>query len=395
MGLVVARLYFDWNATTPPLRAAVEAMLAAYEGAWGNPSSVHAEGRAAKARLEEARAEIAALVDARPLDVVLTSGGTEASNLAITSPFDDGQGAMVLAPIEHASVVTLARALARRGVAVHFAKVRRSGEVDVDDVAKLVAASKNLRLVAIQAVNGETGIVQPFEAIAALAHARGAVVHVDAIQAVGRIDAPPGGWLAHADTVALAAHKIRGPKGIGALATRPGHPLRPLLLGGSQERGLRPGTQDAALAAGFAVAARAAREGLADYRAVATRRDAFERGLLAIGDGLQVAVNGEGPRVSRVAHVVNVSFRGWTSPELVAALDLEGLAASGGSACHAGIPEASATLTAMWAEHGDEVWRLAGPVRFSLPPWTSDEDVERALQIVRRVAVRANSAERV
>jgi cysteine desulfurase len=393
---VVARLYFDWNATTPPLRAAIEAMLAAYEGAWANPSSVHAEGRAAKARLEDARAEIAALVGARPLDLVLTSGGTEASNLAITSPFDDGQGAMVLAPLEHASVVTLARALARRGVAVHFAKVRPSGEVDVDDVARLVTQAKNLRLVAIQAVNGETGVVQPFEAIAALAHARGAVVHVDAIQAVGRIDAPAGGWLAHSDTVALAAHKIRGPKGIGALATRPGHPLRPLLLGGSQERGLRPGTQDAALAAGFAIAARAAREGLEAYRALATLRDAFERGLLAIGDGRQVAVNGAGvgaAQARRVAHVVNVSFRGWTSPELVAALDLEGLAASGGSACHAGVPEASATLTAMWADHPDEAWRLASPVRFSLPPWTSVEDVERALELVRRVVLRANPAE--
>ncbi len=388
---VAPRLYFDWNATTPPLRAAIEAMLAAYEGAWGNPSSVHAEGRAAKARLEEARAEIAALVGARPLDLVLTSGGTEASNLAVASPFDDGQGAMVLAPLEHASIVTLARALGRRGVDVRFAKVRRSGEVDVDDVARLVAEVRNLRLVAIQAVNGETGIVQPYEAIAALAHARGAVVHVDAIQAVGRIDAPEGGWLAHADTVSLAAHKIRGPKGIGALATRPGHPLRPLLLGGSQERGLRPGTQDAALAAGFALAARAAREGLAAYRAIVPLRDDFERGLLSLGSGARVARNGSGPRV---AHVVNVSFDGWTSPELVAALDLEGLAASGGSACHAGVPEPSATLSAMWGEHAGETWRLAAPVRFSLPPWTTAEDVERALALVRRVVVRANPGER-
>jgi cysteine desulfurase len=383
---VSGRLYFDWNATTPPLRAAIEAMLAAYEAAWGNPSSVHAEGRAAKTRLEDARAEIAATVGARPLDLVLTSGGTEASNLAVSSPFHDGRGALVLAPIEHASITALAEALAARGVDVRWAKVRPTGEVDVDDVARLLALG-DVRLLAIQAVNGETGVVQPFEAIAALAQARGAVVHLDAIQAIGRVAKPAGGWLAHADTIALASHKIRGPKGIGALATRPGHPLRPVLLGGSQERGLRPGTQDAALAAGFAVAARHAREGFEAYRAVTPARDAFERGLLSLG----AAVNGTGPRV---AHVVNVSFRGWTSPELVAALDLEGLAASGGSACHAGIPEASATLTAMWGGLAEEAWRLHAPVRFSLPPSTTMEEVARALAIVERVVVRANAPER-
>lgn len=381
---MTARLYFDWNATTPPLRAAIEATLAAYEGAWGNPSSVHAEGRAAKARLQEARAEIAASVDARPIDVVLTSGGTEASNLAVASPFEDGRGALVLAPLEHASITALARALARRGVDVRWAKVRPSGEVDVDDTARLLALG-DVRLVAVQAVNGETGVRQPFEAIAALAQARGAVVHVDAIQALGRVPTPTGGWLAHADTVALASHKIRGPKGIGALAARPGHPLRPVLLGGSQERGLRPGTQDAALAAGFAVAARAAREGYAEYRAVEPVRDALERGLLAIAG---TAVNGGAPRVS---HVVNVSFRGWTSPELVAALDVEGLAVSGGAACHAGVPEPSATLAAMWGDRPDDAWRLQAPVRFSLPPTTTMAEVARALELVSRVVLRANA----
>ncbi len=225
------RLYFDWNAATPPLRASIEAMRAAWEGAWGNPSSVHAEGRAAKARLEASRAEVAALVGARPLDVIFTSGGTEASNLAVASPFHDGRGALVLAPIEHASIVQLARALGRRGVEVRFAKVRSTGEVDVDDVARLLERG-DVRLVAIQAVNGETGVIQPFEAIAAAAHAHGAVAHLDAIQAVGRVPPPADGWLAHADTVALASHKIRGPKGIGALVTRPGHPLRALLHGG-------------------------------------------------------------------------------------------------------------------------------------------------------------------
>jgi cysteine desulfurase len=243
-----------------------------------------------------------------------------------------------------------------------------------------------VRLVTIQAVNGETGVVQPVAEIAKLAHEKGAVVHVDAIQAIGRVPPPPGGWLAHADTVSLASHKIRGPKGIGALCTRPGHPLRPVLRGGAQERGLRPGTQDAALASGFAVAARHARSSLATYQAVAAVRDRFESKLRGLPG---VAINGE---ADRAPHVVHASFRGWVSAELVAALDLEGLACSGGPACHAGVAEPSSTLVAMWRAHPAEHWRLEGPVRFTMPPWTTNAEVDRAFSIVERVLSRGADA---
>jgi cysteine desulfurase len=383
-----ARLYFDWNSTTPPLREAVEAMLAAYEGAWGNPSSVHAEGRTARAKLEEARAAVADLVGARPADVVITSGGTEASNIALRSPYvGDERGAILLAPMEHASIVSVAQRLAELGVEVRSVRVDAAGTIDLADVESQLAQG-GVRLVAVQAVNGETGVIQPVEAIAKLAHDRGAVVHVDAIQAIGRVPSPEGGWLSCADTLSIASHKIRGPKGIGALATRPGHPLKPLLRGGSQERGLRPGTQDAALASGFAVAARVARGSLAEYQAVAPRRDRFERALRSIAKDA-IAINGEG---ARAPHVVHASFRGWSSPELVAALDLEGLACSGGAACHSGVPEPSATLVAMFRDHPREHWRLEGPVRFSMPPWTTDADVDRAIEIVRRVLSRGADA---
>ncbi len=356
-------------------------MNAAYETGWGNPSSVHAEGRAARSRLEEARVAIADLVSASSADVVLTSGGTEASNIALRSPYvNDEKGAILLAPIEHASIMAVAMRLGELGVEIRRAHVLRNGVIDLEDVERQLARG-GVRLVAIQAVNGETGVIQPFAEVAALAHRHGAVVHVDAIQGIGRIS-PGTSWLAHADTISIASHKIRGPKGIGALATRAGHPLRPVLRGGSQERGLRPGTQDAALASGFGVAARHAKSSVAQYAAVGPVRDRLEAGLRA----MNAAINGEGSR--RVPHVVHASFPEWSSAELVAALDLEGLAASGGAACHAGVPEPSATLVAMFREHDEDHWRLEGPVRFSLPPWTTEADVDRALAIVKRVVAR-------
>ncbi|MGZ3422469.1 MAG: cysteine desulfurase family protein [Polyangiales bacterium] len=378
------RLYFDWNSTTPPLAEAIAAMNGAYESAWGNPSSVHAEGRAARARLEEARVAIAELVGASPADVVLTSGGTEASNIALRSPYvNDEKGAILLAPIEHASIMAVATRLGELGVEVRRAHVLPTGAIDLEDVEKQLARG-GVRLVAIQAVNGETGVIQPIAEVAEIARRHGACVHVDAIQGIGRVETPKGGWLAHADTVSVASHKIRGPKGIGALVTRAGHPLRPVLRGGSQERGLRPGTQDAALASGFGVAARHARNSVPQYAAVAKLRDRFEAGLEALEVG--VAINGKG--AARVPHVVHASFRDWSSAELVAAFDLEGLASSGGAACHAGVPEPSATLVAMWREHPAEHWRLEGTVRFSLPPWTTESDVDRALAVVKRVVAR-------
>lgn len=376
------RIYFDWNSTTPPLKEAIAAMNAAYESAWGNPSSVHAEGRAARSRLEEARVAIADLVGASPADVVLTSGGTEASNIALRSPYvSDEKGAIVLAPIEHASIMAVATRLSELGVEVRRARVHKNGTVDVEDVERHLARG-GVRVVAIQAVNGETGVIQPVAEVAEVAHRHGAMVHVDAIQGIGRIDPPRGGWIAHADTLSLASHKIRGPKGIGALVTRAGQPLRPVLRGGSQERGLRPGTQDAALASGFGVAAKHARTSLADYQRVGPVRDRLEAGLRELG----ASINGEG--AARVPHVVHASFRDWSSAELVAALDLEGLASSGGAACHAGVPEPSAAMVAMFREHSDEHWRLEGPVRFSLPPWTTEAEVDRALSILRRVTAR-------
>jgi cysteine desulfurase len=250
----------------------------------------------------------------------------------------------------------------------------------VAEACERAASQAPVRLVALQAVNHETGVIQPVAEVAVIAHARGARLHVDAVQAAGRLD--PAAWEG-ADLVAVAAHKIRGPKGVGAIATRPGVRLLPVLVGGAQERGLRPGTQDPAACAGFAAAAERARETPARYAAVAALRDRLEAGLSALGArfGQAPQRNGEAPRVP---HVINLSWPGWRGDELCAALDLEGVAVSSGSACSAGTAEPSPVLAAMLGEA-----RARGAVRVSLGEETTGADVDEALARWERVLARA------
>jgi cysteine desulfurase len=276
--------------------------------------------------------------------------------------------------IEHPSVVRAAEHLAGRGVEVEWVDPEPSGQVAPEAVSAAVdraSARAPVRLVTLQAVNHETGVIQPVRAVAEIAHRKGALLHVDAVQAVGRLQASV--WEG-ADLVSVAAHKIRGPKGIGALATRPGVRLRPLLHGGAQERGLRPGTQDAAACAGFAAAAGRARTSPARYAALAVLRENLEEALVALGArlGSPPERNGTGPRAP---HVSNLSWPGWRGEELCAALDLEGVAVSSGSACSAGTAEASPVLRAMVGEA-----RAASAVRVSLGEDIVADDVDDALR---------------
>ena len=369
------RVYLDWNATTPPLPEVVEAMARAAREAWGNPSSVHGVGRAARACVEDAREAVARLCKSDPRDVVLTSGGTEANNVALRSAFAAGPGVLVTSRLEHPSVLRVAEALEAEGKArVRWLRVLPSGTVDLDDVGAAVREA-GVKLLALMAVNAETGVLQPVREAMALAHAAGVRVHVDAVQVFGRLP----DVLEEADTRSLAAHKMRGPKSAGALVSRPGLALSPVLLGGSQERGLRPGTVDPVGAAGLGAAARHAMTSPSRWAAQSTRRDALERGLLSAREG--AAVNGAtGPRAP---HVTSVAFPGWSGPELVAALDLEGVAASGGSACSAGTAEPSGVLLAMGATAA-----ATSTVRFSLGEDTTDDDVALALDAARRVLAR-------
>jgi cysteine desulfurase len=384
----VRRVYFDWNATTPPLPAVIEAMSTAAREAWGNPSSVHAFGRAARARVEEAREAVARLAHADPRGVVITSGGTEANNLALraafgkpdgTSPAPAGAwskpGVLVTSRLEHPSVANVAEALEREGRAhVRWVRVTGDGVIDVADLER-ACGEGDVRLVTVQAVNAETGVLQPIRDVVAIAKRAGALVHVDTVQSFGRSDDVALG----ADTRALAAHKMRGPKGVGALVTVPGLAVPPVLLGGSQERGVRPGTVDPVACAGLAAAARHALEAPARWRAVAPLRDALERGLLALAPRARV----NGANAPRAHHVTSVAFPGWSSPELVAALDLEGVAASGGSACSAGTAEPSGVLVAM----GDDE-AATSSIRFSLGEETTRDEVDFALAAAARVLAR-------
>jgi cysteine desulfurase len=372
----VTAVSLDWNATTPPHPDVLAAMAQSWESAWANPASVHGPGRRARAHVEAARDAVAALTGMDARDVVLTSGGTEANNLALAHAFGPDAvaagGALVVSRIEHPSVVRVATHLADRGVVVEWVAPETSGRVDPAAVAAAMeraALRAPVRLVTLQAANHETGVIQPVAAVADLVHARGARLHVDAVQAVGRLD--PATW-AGADLVSVAAHKIRGPKGIGALATRPGVRLRPVLHGGGQERGLRPGTQDPAACAGFAAAAERARSTPAHYAALASLRDELEAALIAIGTAAGTPPERNGTSL-RVPHVSNLSWPGWRGEELCAALDLEGVAVSSGSACSAGTAEPSPVLLAMLG-----VARATTAVRVSLGEDTTVGDIAEA-----------------
>jgi len=326
-------LYWDWNATTPPHPDVVAAMLAASERGWANPSSQHRLGRAARAAIEGVREKLAELVAVHPRDVLFTGSGTEANNLALRDA-----PALVVSRLDHPSVARVAEHLEAQGRPVAWVQVPEHGRLEPDAVLaallSLPAAERARSVVALTVANHETGVLQDVEGIRARVQSVGARLHVDAAQALGKL---PTSILGHADSYTLVAHKIRGPQGIAALAWRGSSPA-PVLLGGSQERGLRPGTLSGPLVAGFGAAL--ARLEPARYAALEPLRDAFERALAE-----RVVINGAG--VPRLPHVSNFSAPGWTGERLVAALDVRGICVSTGSACRVGTAEPSAAVAAM------------------------------------------------
>ena len=361
----LTEIYLDWNATTPPHPDVLAAMVRAWESGWGNPASVHGVGRRARAVVEAVREQIARTLSVEGRDVVLTSGGTEANNLAL-----QGVCGLATTRLEHPSVTRVAEALALRGVPVVWIPATPGGQVDVDGVGPALAQLPRGSTVALAAVNHESGVIQPVREVARAAWTAGARIHVDAVQALGKL--PPNEYL-HGDSYAVAAHKLRGPKGVGALAWRGGAAPRPVLLGGAQERGLRPGTQDAVTAAGFGAAIARVAEGPERYQELATLRDRLEQGLRDFG-------RSNGDAAVRAPHVLNVSFLGWRGDELVAALDLEGIRVSSGSACSAGTAEPSSVVAAMLG-----VERARSAVRFSLGETTTAEEIDEVLAVCHQV----------
>jgi cysteine desulfurase len=382
----VERIYLDHNATTPLDPRVLQAMLPVLSEGWGNASSLHWFGQRARAAIDQARGEVAALIAAAPAEIVFTGGGTEADNLAlrgVAAAAREPRRKVLFSAVEHHAIVHTARALGEEGVPVQPVRVDADGRVDLDDLrAKL---DETTALVAVMLANNETGVIQPVAEAVRLAHEKGALVHCDAVQAAGKI--PVDVRELGVDLLALSAHKIYGPQGVGALFVRRGSRLKPLLRGGAQERNRRAGTENVAGIVGLGRAAALAGADLAaEGRRVAALRDRLEARLLALPGAQR---NGGGPRVPNTA---NVSFERTEAESLLLALDLEGLAVSTGAACAAGALEPSHVLRAM----GLPPERVQGSVRFSLGRGNREADVERAADLVaaaleRQKAVRVAS----
>ena len=376
----MARVYLDWNATAPLRPEAREAMVAALEAA-GNPSSVHAEGRAARRLVDDARRRVGALVGAAPADVVFTSGGTEANATAL-APGRQGAGPQVLlvSAIEHPSVLAGGRFAAD---AVMTLPVDPDGRVDLlaleHQLAALAAEGRGRALVSLMHANNETGVVQPVEAAAGIVHAAGGLLHVDAVQTAGRIPCDISGL--GGDLLTLSGHKLGGPKGVGALVRRTDgvNWPRPLITGGGQERGARAGTENVAAIAGFGAAAAAAgRELAAERRRSAALRDRLEARLTA--EFPQTVVFGAG--VERLPNTTLFALPGVKAETAVIGLDLDGVAVSSGAACSSGKVGASHVLAAM----GVPAPLARGAVRVSLGYATQEADVDRFLAAWTRLA---------
>ena len=362
--------YFDWNATAPLRREARSAMLAALDVV-GNPSSVHAEGRGARRIIEEARDQVAALVGGEARNVTFTSGGTEA-NMAALSPSARNAGVagkrLLVSAIEHPSVLAGGRFPA---AAVERLPVTAEGMIDLSALAGRLAASESPALVSLMFANNETGAVQPVSEAARLVHDAGAILHVDAVQAVGRIPCDINAL--GADLLTVSGHKIGAPKGVGALIRRAGTLLDPLVTGGGQERGLRAGTENTAGIAGFGAAAAAARQNLAADGARMVRLRASLEGKLKAATPEVVIF---GAAAVRLPNTILFAVPGLKAETAVIAFDLEGVAVSSGAACSSGKVQPSHVLAAMGVPPG-----LAnGAIRVSLGPTTTESDVDRLIE---------------
>jgi cysteine desulfurase len=354
----VSFVYLDHAATTPLAPAAREAMLPYLDEVYGNASEPHAAGRQARAGLEEARRTVADLLEAEPEQVVFTSGGTEADNQAVLGLAGDPPGRLVVSAIEHPAIREPALALERRGFEVAWAPVGRSGVVDVEALQRLVQPGD--RLCAVMWANNVTGVIQPIAEVAEVCAAAGVPLHVDAVQ--GAPSLPVGLRSSAAETLALSAHKLHGPKGVGCLLAREPRRLPPLILGGGQEHGLRSGTENVAGVVGFAAALRAARAAKDERRA---NRELLERSL---PPGVRV-VSAEAERLPGHSLLLVDGIR---AELLVLALDRAGFAVAAGSACASGEPEPSYVLMGQGMSERD----ARSVVRVSLGLGTTSEQVQ-------------------
>jgi cysteine desulfurase len=368
-------VYLDYNATTPVAPEVVQTILPFLQQHFGNASSVHAYGRAARAALDKARKQVAALIAAQTDEIIFTGGATEANNLAlrgVTAALQGRKRHLIVSAVEHPAVLEPALALQRAGWALDVVGVDRHGLVDPDDVRK--ALRDDTALVSIMHANNEVGTIEPIAEIAALAHARGALVHTDAAQTAGKVPIDVGAL--DVDLLTLAGHKFYATKGVGALYLKRGTPLQPDVRGGGQERGLRPGTENVALVAGMGAAAElVAREVIEVAPRLQSLRDELHRRLAEAIPGLQL----NGHPALRLPNTLNVSFPQVNNAELLGLLEDE-VAASLGSACHS----ASGTVSGVLGAMGVNAQRAMGAVRFSVGARTTLDEINRAVAALTR-----------
>ncbi len=369
------RVYMDANATTPLLPEVMEAMRPYWMEHFGNASSIHMHGQAAHRAVDHARETLARMFNCREAEVVFNSGGTEGDNTAIFGLLRPGDH-FITTSIEHSAVLQAANRVAEHGVEVTFIGPQPSGLIDPEDIRR--AIKLNTRLISVMHANNETGVLQPVEEIGKIAADAGAFFHIDAVQGAGKVPFDVKRFGCH--LLSISAHKMHGPKGVGAMYVRRGTPVESLLVGGSHERRRRAGTENVPGIVGLGKAAELAMESLADgtIERLAGLRDRLEAGILAL-TGTRVNGGWDGDqRVTRTANTTNISFDNVEGEALVIALDLKGVAVSGGSACHSGSTEPSHVLMAMGLDKN----AARASLRFSLMKTATDADVDFALQVV-------------
>ncbi|HEY4954762.1 MAG TPA: cysteine desulfurase family protein [Gemmatimonadaceae bacterium] len=375
-------IYLDHAATTPVRAEVFEAMRPFFGARFGNPSSTHRWGREARAALDEARERVAHCLGARSDELCFTSGGTEADNLAVLGAWramrKKGRKAIVTSPTEHKAVLGAVHQAAHEGAEERMLEVSGDGSVLIESFDALV--NDSVAVCSVMWVNNEVGVIEPIPDLAARAHSRGVVMHTDAVQALGKVEIDAASQ--RFDLLSISGHKIGAPKGIGALFIRRGTPLEPLMHGGMQERGRRPGTENITSAIGLARAVELTLEERdAECARLSAMRERLERVLL---ERIPDAVI-HGRNAPRAPHVLNISIPGTDSESLLMALDLKGIAASGGSACQSGSVDPSHVLIAMGVSP-----ELAGAaIRLSLGALTTDECIARVGDLLPALAQKA------
>jgi cysteine desulfurase len=364
------RVYCDANATTPLLPEVMEAMRPYLMEEFGNASSIHLQGQRARKAVDRARETLAAFFHCREAEVVFNSGGTEGDNTAIFGLVRAGDH-LITTAIEHSAVLRAAERATERGAEVTFVAPRANGLIDPEEIRR--ALRPTTRLISVMLANNETGVLQLVEEIGGIAAGAGAFFHIDAVQGAGKVEFDVRRFGCH--LCSISAHKMHGPKGVGAMFVRRGTPLEPLIVGGSHERRQRAGTENVPGIVGLGKAAELAMESLADgtMARIAALRDRLEAGVLRIAG---TGVNGAG--APRVANTTNIRFEQVEGEALVIALDLKGVAVSGGSACHSGSTEPSHVLMAMGLDKN----AARASLRFSLLRTATEEDVDQVLRVV-------------